>query len=457
MLRYILIPLLAFAGPAFAECASGYTQIAVPLCQLSSSGGVLAVPANTFLNSMGVQTHIDQGYSEAPYEAEFTYTGIRNLRDGSGSYAKYITLHNNTATSTYPGPKAVIGGPNPPSGNITPGLALDAAGMLLGFEGPNEPNNSSFTYLGTNCGGSGTWVGCALFQRDLYAAIKGNSTLAKYPVWGISETGGEVDNAGIQCNRLDSSCAGAASVTLVTAGTVFQDYANDHNYVQGNPGCDTPHVNQAWNSMDILKNSCWDGFYSNEVVTWNNSFNGYSTAQAPGVPRVSSETGWDSSSTGSTLDYQGKIIVLTYLDGFKRGNTWTSIYEMVDQQGSVGNQGLFDASNTAKLSATYVHNLTTILQDTTNFTPGQLNYSIASEPASVHDLLLQKANGTFYLVVWDEQTSTSTTDSITVSLGGSHNVTEYDTTTGTSSVATFTGVTSVPLTLSDHAVILAIQ
>jgi Right handed beta helix region len=439
-----------------ATNASGTGNATLTLT-ISPSGSVAAVAANTFLNSMGVQTHIDQGYAEAPYEAEFAYTGIRNGRDASNSYAKYITLHNNTASSTYPGTKWVIGGPNPPSGNTTPGLALDAAGALLGFEGPNEPNNSSFTYLGTNCGGSGTWVGCANFQRDLHSAIKGNSTLSHYPVWGISETGAENDNAGVQCNVLNSSCAGASAVTLIAANTVFQDYANDHNYVQGNPGCDTPHVNQAWNSMDILLNSCWDGFQGNQMVTWNAGFNGYSTGQAPGIPRVSSETGWDSSTTGSTIDYQGKIITLTYLDGYKRGNTWTSIYEMVDQQGSVGNQGLYDTNNVAKLAATYVHNFTTILQDTTNFTPGGLTYSIASEPSSVHDMLLEKSNGDFYLVLWDEETTSATTNSITVTLGTAANVTIYDTTMGATPIAAPSNTASIPLTLSDHPVILQIS
>jgi hypothetical protein len=457
MLAIIAIFFAIFAAsPALAECAAGYTQITVPLCA-PVAGGVTAIPANTFLNSMSVQTHIDQGYPETPYEAEFTYTGIRNARDASNSYAKYITLHNNTISSTYPGTKWVIGGPNPPSGNITPGLALDAAGALLGFEGPNEPNNSPFTYMGNVGGGSGTWVPVAQFQRDLYSAIKGNSTLAKYPVWGVSEGGAETDNVGLQCNVLNSTCPGASAVTLMPAGTVYADYANVHNYVQGNTACTTPHINQAWQSMDPQLTSCWDGIEQEYVQTWANNFAGYSLAGVVNVPRVSSETGWDSSTTGSTLDYQGRIITLTYLDGFKRGNTWTSIYEMVDQQGSTGDQGLFDTSNVAKLAATYVHNMTTILQDTTNFTPGQLNYSIASEPATVHDMLLQKSNGTFYLAIWDEQTSTSTTDNITVTFGASHNVTEYDTTVGTSSVATFTGVTSVPLTLSDHAVILAIQ
>ena len=47
--------------------------------------------------------------------------------------------------------------------------------------------------------------------------------------------------------------------------------------------------------------------------------------------------------------------------------------------------------------------------------PGKLDYSIAREPATVHDLLLQKSGGTFELVVWDEQPSGGS-DTVTVDL-----------------------------------------
>jgi len=369
--------------------------------------GQQATAANTFLGSIGINIHIAQGFSEAAYEPEFTFTGIRNARDAYTS-SSLVTLHNNTASSTYPGVKMDILA-DAPSTIVAEGNALVAAGAFMGAEGPNEPNNFSFSYSGTNCGGAGTWLGCAQFQRDLYTAVKG-SALSSYPVFSVSETGGETDNVGLQCLILNSSCSGASAVTLMAANTQYADYANIHNYVQGNGACgvfSSIVANQAWQAMDPLLNSCWDGFYGDQIVTWAGHFNGYTTGQVPGVGRMTSETGWDSSTTGSTVDYQGKIDELTYLDGFKRGNAFTFIYEMVDAQGSTGNQGLYDSNNVAKLGATYIHNLTTILQDTANFSPGALNYSIASEPSTVHDMLLQKANGDFYLVVWSEQTTST--------------------------------------------------
>jgi hypothetical protein len=74
----------------------------------------------------------------------------------------------------------------------------------------------------------------------------------------------------------------------------------------------------------------------------------------------------------------------------------------------------------------------------------------------VHDLLLQKSQGTFELVVWDER-PTSGSDDVTVSLTTSRaTVNVYDPTTGTSPGQTLQGVSSVALTLSDHPVVIEV-
>ena len=153
---------------------------------------------------------------------------------------------------------------------------------------------------------------------------------------------------------------------------------------------------------------------------------------------------------------QGVVLVNTYLAQFKRGWTYTFIYELVDEQGSTGDQGLYHTDFSPKLSATYIHDMTSILADTkTLAAPGRLDYAIAGEPATVHDLLLQKSSGTFELVVWDERATA--TDTVTVSLGKMRTtVNLYDVTTGTTPTKTLTNVASVPLTLSDHAVVIEV-
>ena len=154
---------------------------------------------------------------------------------------------------------------------------------------------------------------------------------------------------------------------------------------------------------------------------------------------------------------QGAVLANTYLAQFKRGWRYTFIYELRDNEGGAGHQGLYHEDATPKLSATYIHNLTSILADKTPIaSPRQLNYAIANAPSTVHDLLLQKSNGTFELVVWGERVAGS--NDVTVKLSKAYpSIRIYDITTGTTSVQTLKNVGTVPLTVSDHAMIIELD
>ncbi len=152
---------------------------------------------------------------------------------------------------------------------------------------------------------------------------------------------------------------------------------------------------------------------------------------------------------------QGTILTNTYLAQFKRGWHYTFIYEMRDDEGGTGKQGLYHKT-TPKLAAIYIHNLTTILADSGQLAhPRRLAYSIENEPETVHDLLLQKSTGAFELVVWDERAKGG--DNVTVALGGKHRIVKiYDVTSGTEPVQVLRNVRSVPLSLSDHAMVIEV-
>jgi hypothetical protein len=292
----------------------------------------------------------------------------------------------------------------------------------------------------------------AQYQSSLYAQVKASPTLKNYPVFAVTEGGAEVQNVGLQFLTIP-----AGATTVMPIGTQYADYANAHNYVTGIWG--VFQDNQAWNAADPTLFGMWDGLATEFGVTWYKNYPGYSSAQLQSLPRVTTETGWGTLGAGSLTELQqGKLLLNVYMAQFKRGWSYTFIYQMIDNQGGdTAGFGLFHADNTPKLAATYIHNLTTILADNSSFTPGALNYSIPSEPATVHDLLLQKSNGTFYLAVWDER-STGIMDPVTVNLGGTHaSVTVYDPTVGTTAVRTLSNVSSVSLTLSDHPLILAIS
>jgi hypothetical protein len=414
----------------------------------SGGTGVKAVSAYDFLNSVSVNTHISQGIDQpAQVSSALLYAGFRNIRDDGQRLSSLIDVYKATGAKV-----ALIGCAGDVSCAVSRAETLAAAGALLAVEGPNEPNNFPVTYGGKTSGFKTTFLPVAWFQRDLYTAVKASPKLAGIPVFASSEAGGaEPDNAGLQYLTIP---AGAG--TLMPDGTKYADFANTHNYVLAN-GFTAVVNNNAWGaSAPGAPEGPWDGPYYEYGRTWHKGFTGYSNSQLETLPKVSTETGWFTSGTNAiSEDQQGKLFLNLYLAAYKRGWKYTFIYMLRDDPVQ-GYWGLFRTDYSPKLSAKYLHNLTTILADTISVTPGSLNYSIPSQPATVHDLLIQKSDGTFELAVWNERTSGS--DTVTVNLGRTFALAAvYDPTRGTASVSAFNNVSSVQLTLSDHPVIIEVR
>jgi hypothetical protein len=408
-----------------------------------------AVRAVDFLNSISVCTHIAQGIDNPTNVATcLSYAGIRNLRDDGSTRAATIQgwIHVHNAS----GAKVCL---LPINGNIAKTLSvyeqLAAAGALLAAEGPNEPNNFPVNYDGARSSRT-NFLPVAWFQRDLCRAVKSDPKLAGIPVFASSEAGGaEPNNCGLQFLTIPGGAG-----TLMPEGTVYADFANTHNYVCDHLSsvCD----NNAWGAEDAALNGRWDGMHVEYGHTWwSPGYNGYSDSQLQTLPKVTTETGWITQGSKSiSEDQQAKLFLNLYLAAYKRGWSYTFIYMLRDDPGQ-GYWGLFHTNYTAKRSATCLHNLTTILTDKISSTPGSLKYSVPGEPTTVHDLLLQKSNGAFELAVWGEQVSGS--NNITVNLGAAFaTVHVYDPTVGISAIQTLRKVASVPLTPSDHPLIIEI-
>lgn len=414
-----------------------------------------AVKASDFLNSIGVCTHISQGEDDPAKVAEcLSYIGIRAVRDDGPRNPK--TLQSFIDVHKASGAKIVL---LPKNGDIAASLAqyeaLAAEGALLAVEGPNEPNNFRVTYNGATSSKT-TSMPVALFQKDLYAAVKADSKLAGIPVFHSSEAGGsEPDNCGLQFLTIP---AGAG--TLMPDGTKFADFANTHNYVCGHGLKGITEDNIAWNAEDPTLKGKWDGMYVEYGHTWwGKGFDGYAKEQLATLPRVTTETGWSTRVGGGgnanaiSEEEQGRLFLNLYLAAFKRGWSYTFIYMLKDSKGQ-GYWGFVYTDYKYKPSATYLHNMTTVLADkAAAFTPGKINYSIPNKPATVHDLLMQKSNGTLELAVWGEQVKGS--NEIAVNLGAKYaSVKVYDPTVGVEAVQTLANVDSVPLKVSDHAFIV---
>ena len=419
--------------------------------------------ANDFLNSIGANSSISRRGESLDKTIECVkYLGIRWFRSG---YEGNIPLEDQIQVYNETGAKFSYGLAS--GGNDLPRLMEGAeiladAGALLALEGNNEPNNWGITYNGETGGRDLTWVPVAKIQADLYKMAKANPKLKDYPVFSIGgESGAQVDNAGLQYLTIPDGAD-----TLMPAGTVFADYANVHNYFC-HPSIRKLIDNITWYASDPTLETVpnnggkYDNLFGNYGVMWGGGkFTGYSKEELKTIPRVTTETGITIGTYDGAVDEEmhGRLIVSMYLAQYAQGYDYTAIYIMRDRSDEGGNQtfGLYAPDYTPRKAAIYLHNLTTILADNKPVTEFKnFTYTIPNQPDTVHDMLLQKSDGSLYLVIWSER-FTGGTDDITVNFGSECDAEIYDIVQGTDAIVTCTNVTSVNMTLSCNPYVIKI-
>jgi hypothetical protein len=429
----------------------------------SKPEGKQAVKASDFLGSIGVCSSITGRGETLPGTADaISYTGIRFIRCGLEdriSVQDMVELHRKTGVKIVYG---LLSGGTDIARLIRESRELAEAGVLLAIEGNNEPNNWGITYQGEKGGRNLSWLPVAKQQRDLYAAVKADPVLKEYPVWNISESGAQTDNTGLQFLTIPEGAG-----TLMPAGTTYADYANCHNYIT-HPSWPGLHDNQTWLSASPGKDCPVDGLYGNYGLTWLKKFEGYSEEKLSDLPRVTTETGFP---TGGevTEEIQARLFLNLYLSQYKRGWSHTAIYLLRTRSNEPAheNYAFFKMDYTPKQAAHYLRNFTTILEDKADFVPrlkdrgaapaARLDYNIPDQPATVHDLLLQKSNGTFFLVLWGERFAGGT-DEVTLNLEKPMRLVRiYDPTQGTTAIREEGSVSSVKMTMTNHPYIIEIN
>ncbi len=185
------------------------------------------------------------------------------------------------------------------------------------------------------------------------------------------------------------------SYTLTGLLTSLIDDNNLHIYFGGrNPG------SAGWGSFDPEGNSY--GSFS----WWLDQ----AAIDGPTLPSQITETGYMAYPTTSTqwtlpesveASYMPRTLLLAYMHGYKR----TMMYELLDEVSSPG-YGLLRSDMSPKPAFTAVSNLMATLADgNTAFTPAALHYQISGGDSTLNHLLLQKQDGSFWLVLWVEQSS----------------------------------------------------
>lgn len=421
---------------------------------------VPAVPVAVFLSSIGVCTTFpDRGQPIDKTVEMIRYCGFRWVRggiegltdDGPTTLETFLTLHRETGVKFNWG---LVSGGTDIARLLETGRVLADMGALFAFEGNNEPNNWGVTYGGAKGGGHGNenWVPVACVQRDLYAAVKADPLLREFPVWSISEAGGQLQNTGLQYLVIPEGAG-----TAMPDGTRYADALNVHNYIY-HPAAPAVEDNKTWDAASPGSDCRIDGLYGNHGVTWARRYPGIAPEALERTPRVTTETG---TTIGGevTEEIHGLNLLSLYLAQFRRGWRFTSVYLLRDRTDEGGNQtfGFFAPDYTPRKAAHYLHNLTTILEDSaTKDPPRTLSYAVEGRTPTVHDLLLAHSDGTFRLIVWGE--SVRDAHPVTVRLARPcSTVCIFNPVVGTEPVATLASTAAIPLTMRNHPFILEIR
>jgi hypothetical protein len=422
---------LTATSPGLSSATSAAFSISVPLPSEQ------AAQADSFVDSVGVVTHLS--YNNTPYYTawpEILSTletlGVRHIRDGFYDWASdspYIEEHQQLAAAGIKCDYVV-----PLDAGTTPEILEQFASEVNDMEGLEAPNECD---VAGNCGTSAA-AGIANavgFLPTIDAAARNLGM----PVLGPSFT-------------QQSSYPAAGNISSAMT------YNNLHVYFGGrNPG------SSGWGSLDPQGNSY------GSFAWWLDQAN----IDAPNVPSVITETGYMSypeTNIPFTLpesveaSYTPRTLLLAFKNGIKR----TYLYELLDEVSSPA-YGLIHSDLTTKPAFAAVKNLISTLSDRgTAFTPGTLSYQVAGGDSTLNHLLLQKRDGSFWLVLWLEQSSfdpvsASPTEispqGITLTLNSLNTAAQVmqfnDTGNMTTNNVTSKGAT-VPLTITDQLTIVHI-
>ena len=347
--------------------------------------------ADDFVDSIGVVTHFNYSGVYSNFDtaaAQLGALGLRHVRFSATdptSLAQINTLYNRYGIEDLFVTGTSSGVPIPDLVAILKKLP----GAVDGVEGPNEIDikqwddathgfNKWFTYKGlTNT--DGNLVASRAYITDIYDALKDDPALQKIAVVAPSVA-------------FPENAKGLAPLPRL-------DFANMHSYAGG--GLPTDQLDTRWIPNTLLMTG--DG--SPKRPIWATEC-GYHTAMQSTnqQPPISEAAG-------------AKYFPRLLAEYFNRGIARTYTYELYDQGTSLAEQeqnwGLIRRDYTPKPAYLAEKNLIALLGEAhwdpaaklwrkPALTPGALTYALSGDTEDVHHTLLQKANGDFYLLLWQE-------------------------------------------------------
>lgn len=333
-----------------------------------------ARPADSLVNSIGLNVHLS--YFRTTYgtgwdnvvKPKLIALGVRHLRDHGDVVADdswMRTVYGRMTELADAGIKFdLVLRPQSGTNNYTTlpqfqRLMQYAAPAVEAFEGLNEHDVSGRT----------AWVAeTRSFQKALYQAVRGEARTANLPVYG-------------------PSMAHPANATGVGSLSDFLSHGSIHPYPGGN----------------LPMTSIGDHERRSSVISGNRPIvvteAGYHTA-----------TRWTGGHPGVSEEAQARYTPRLLLEFFNAGVQRSYLYEFIDQGSDLTDRekafGLVRSDGSEKPAYTSLKNMIAILKDPgPAFSPGVLGFTLDGDTSKVERTVLQKRDGRFYLILWQNAKS----------------------------------------------------
>ena len=396
---------------------------------------IQARPADSLVNSIGLNVHLT--YFRTAYGTAFENVvkpklialGVRHLRDHGDvvpddSWMR--TVYGRMGELAAAGIKFnLVLRPTQGSTNYTSipqfqRLMEYAAPSVESFEGLNEHDIS---------GRTGWVTEVRSFQRALYTAVKADARTRDMAIYGPSM----------------AHPKNAASVGVLDA---YMTEGSIHPY----PGGNMP--------MNSLGEHERRGAAISGTLPFVITESGYHTA-----------TRWTGDHPGISEQAQARYTPRMFLEFFNAGVERSYLYEFVDQGNDLTNRemsfGLVRSDGSDKPAYTSLKNMIAILTDPgPAFATGTLGFTLDGDSSRVERTVLQKRDGRFYLILWQNEKSydLQARSTITVSNRTAHltlatsarSIRIYDPLRSASPVESYPDAGSVPLAISDAPLIVEI-
>jgi hypothetical protein len=395
---------------------------------------VQAAPADSFVESLGVNTHYGNGifvggnaYADRRIDAKLAALGIRHIRDHSYN-AEGVAFVDNLNALYGIRANLILGETTRSPADLV--NVLETHPAYEAIEGLNEPDGTNRMYNGlTDDRNNNNYPATKAFQNDMFAAIKADPQLAGVTV---------LSPAMSRSNRSQF------------LSPINFDVAAMHSYAWASPTtfADKPSggVDQALSDMSALRGTkpLWatESGYYNQLPTNTKS-----------VPE----------------NISGKYTPRLYAEFFNRGIGRTYVYELADQGPDTTareqNFGLLRFDMTEKPAYTAIKNLIDLVEEpgAAPFTATSLAYTITA-PSSVHQTLLQKSDGRFFMLIWNEVLSYDSVNKVDLNVapvattlglqGGPFDVRVFDPNVSPNAQSSQSGVTSLNLMVPDQVMVV---